>query len=234
MTREEALEKLTEIFSEIEENKNEYELRAKNDEFILQIKIDNDEIICCLKELSWKQYMAIEAFSYREDSDGNYFSGEYEKREILKKVLVWILEPHSGRVEYNDSYGRLLSKIKYEIVDKIYTEYFRYINLDAKEANYIYNSALKYFNGTAQEDKPVLPLIIEVDFMAKGIMTITRDEFSKIPITEFEKIQLILAARADALNLAPQNEEKNKFTLEQSNIMEEMNKYMSTLPKRRN
>lgn len=234
MTKEQALKELIDIFSNIPEENNTYELKANKDEFILKIPINDSYILCCLKELSWKESMEIEAFSYREDNDGNYFSGEYEKREILKKTLSWIYSVDEERVEYNDNYGQLLAKIKYEIIDKIYQEYFRYINIDAKEANYIYNTALKYFNGSTQEDKPVIPLIVEVDYMAKGIVTISRDEFSKLTISEFEKIQLILAARADALKLAPTQPDNNSNNLNVGGLMDNLQQYMQTLPKRAN
>lgn len=86
MTKEQALEKLISIFSNLpEEEYNPYELKANKDEFILKIPMNDSYILCCLKELSWKESMEIEAFSFREDNDGDYFSGEYEKREILKK-----------------------------------------------------------------------------------------------------------------------------------------------------
>ncbi len=234
MTKEQALDKLIEMFSNLPEEHNQYELKANKDEFILKIPINDSYILCCLKELSWKESMEIEAFSFREDNDGDYFSGEYEKREILKKTLVWIYSVDEARVEYNDSYGQLLAKIKYDIIDKIYQEYFRYINIDAKEANYIYNTALKYFNGTAQEDRPVIPLIVEVDYMAKGIVTISRDEFAKLSISEFEKIQLILAARADALKLAPTQIDTSKNNVNVGGIMDNLEQYMQTLPKRAN
>lgn len=70
--------------------------------------------------------------------------------------------------------------------------------------------------------------------MAKGIVTISRDEFSKLSISEFEKIQLILAARADALKLAPTQIDTSKNNVNVGGIMDNLQQYMQTLPKRTN
>jgi hypothetical protein len=70
--------------------------------------------------------------------------------------------------------------------------------------------------------------------MAKGIVTISREEFAKLSISEFEKIQLILAARADALKLAPTQIDANNKNVNVGGIMDNLEQYMKTLPKRTN
>jgi hypothetical protein len=55
-----------------------------------------------------------------------------------------------------------------------------------------------------------------------------------LSISEFEKIQLILAARADALKLAPTQMDTNKNNVNVGGIMDNIEQYMQTLPKRAN
>ena len=143
--------------------------QIEKDQYIFKVKIGDNLAIFCVRDLKWHESLSIEAKSYRIEESDLYFSGEYQRREILKKAIVWV-----------------------------------YTNIDAKEANLIYTSALKYFKGESQNSYPVLPLIIEVDFMLKGVISMSRDEFRTLSSNDLERLQLIMTARADALGLAYQ------------------------------
>ena len=60
----------------------------------------------------------------------------------------------------------------------------------------------------------------------------TRDEFKKMSISDFERLQLIMTARSDAFGLAPQQMMDNQTIPQQSNVSDEMlQQYMSSMPK---
>jgi hypothetical protein len=231
MNREEALERLLNLISSDNQEDN-IPPKAKENEYIIKIELNGNSILFCCEDLTWEEALRIEALSFRKDDDEIYFNGEYEKRELIKKVLKWIYSIDENRIEHNDVYGSLLSKISQPYIESFWSEYYKRITLDAKEANSIYTSALKYFKGETQDGYPVLPLIIEVDYMTKGILTMTRDEFKKMSISDFERLQLIMTARSDAFGLAPQQMMENQNIPQQSNVSDEMlQQYMSSMPK---
>jgi hypothetical protein len=44
----------------------------------------------------------------------------------------------------------------------------------------------------------VPPLIVEIDYMTRGLVSMSKDEFSNLSMKEFETIQLILATKNEA------------------------------------
>ena len=42
------------------------------------------------------------------------------------------------------------------------------------------------------------PLIVEIDYMTRGLVSMSKDEFSNLSMKEFETIQLILATKNEA------------------------------------
>jgi hypothetical protein len=172
------------------------------DQYIFKVKIEDNLAIFCVRDLKWHEAISIEAKSFRVDESDLYFSGEYQRREILKNAIVWVYDLNNEKLKLND--GEILNQLNQDYVDELWSQYFKYTNIDAKEANLIYTSALKYFKGESQNSYPVLPLIIEVDFMLKGVISMSREEFRMLSSNDLERLQLIMTARADALGLAYQ------------------------------
>ena len=179
--------------------------QVDKDQYIFKVKINDDIAIFCCRDLTWVEALDIESNAFKVDQDELYFSGEYERREILKKAIVWVYDLNAEKVLKNEN-GEIITKLSQPFVDELWVQYFKYIGLDAKEANIIYNSALKYFKGESQNGYPVLPMIVEVDYMLKGVISMSRDEFKKMSNNELEKLQLIMTARADAFGLAAQQQ----------------------------
>jgi hypothetical protein len=213
MTHEEALSHMMNMFEQQQEDaqvmnppQEKDELpQVDKDNFIFKVKIKDDIAIFCCRDLTWGEALSIESQAFKVDEEDIYFSGEYERREILKKAIVWVYDLNNEKVLKNEN-GEIITKLTQPFVDELWVQYFKYIGLDAKEANIIYNSALKYFKGESQNGYPVLPMIVEVDYMLKGVISMSREEFKKLSNNELEKLQLIMTARADAFGLAAQQQ----------------------------
>ena len=235
MTHEEALSHMMNMFeqqqedAEVMNSKEEKEQlpQVDKDQYIFKVKINDDIAIFCCRDLSWVEALNIESNAFKVDEDELYFSGEYERREILKKAIVWVYDLNNEKLLKNEN-GEIITKLTQPFVDELWVQYFKYIGLDAKEANIIYNSALKYFKGESQNGYPVLPMIVEVDYMLKGVISMSREEFKKLSNNELEKLQLIMTARADAFGLAAQQQvvTEKKENMD-DNFDEEL---MATLP----
>ncbi len=235
MTHEEALGHMLNMFGQQQEDAQIMNQQEEKDQlpqvdkgqYEFDVKINDDIAIVCSRDLTWEEALNIESSAFKVDEEDLYFSGEYERREILKKAIVWVYDLNAEKVLKNVN-GEIITKITQPFVDELWVQYFKYIGLDAKEANIIYNSALKYFKGESQNGYPVLPMIVEVDYMLKGIISMSRDEFKKLSNNELEKLQLIMTARADAFGLAAQQQvvTEKKESL-QDNFDEEL---IATLP----
>jgi len=235
MTHEEALSHMMNMFGQQQEDAqimNQAEEKDElpqvdKDQYIFKVKLEDDIAIFCCRDLTWGEALDIESKAFKVDEDDLYFSGEYERREILKKAIIWVYDLNNEKLLKNES-GEIITKLTQPFVDELWVQYFKYIGLDAKEANIIYNSALKYFKGESQNGYPVLPMIVEVDYMLKGVISMSRDEFKKLSNNELEKLQLIMTARADAFGLAAQQQvvTEKKENMD-DNFDEEL---MATLP----
>jgi len=235
MTHEEALSHMMNMFGQQQEDAqimNQTEEKDElpqvdKDQYIFKVKLEDDIAIFCCRDLTWGEALDIESKAFKVDEDDLYFSGEYERREILKKAIIWVYDLNNEKLLKNES-GEIITKLTQPFVDELWVQYFKYIGLDAKEANIIYNSALKYFKGESQNGYPVLPMIVEVDYMLKGVISMSRDEFKKLSNNELEKLQLIMTARADAFGLAAQQQvvTEKKENMD-DNFDEEL---MATLP----
>jgi len=177
--------------------------QIEKEQYIFKVKIEENLAIFCVRDLKWHEAISIEAKSFRVEESDLYFSGEYQRREILKSAIVWVYDLNNEKLKLND--GEILNQLNQDYVDELWSQYFKYTNIDAKEANLIYTSALKYFKGESQNSYPVLPLIIEVDFMLKGVISMSREEFRMLSSNDLERLQLIMTARADALGFAYQH-----------------------------
>ena len=149
----------------------------------------------------------FDGYNNRKHRESLSKKSKYEEEEDLDELDI-VADDISEK--FMGSYGIhniTPSKAKNAVVvyvDELWSQYFKYTNIDAKEANLIYTSALKYFKGESQNSYPVLPLIIEVDFMLKGVISMSREEFRTLSSNDLERLQLIMTARADALGLAYQ------------------------------
>ena len=176
-------------------------LRKKKNEFLIKIDWeDEDEIYVAVRELYWHEMLEAETQAFRMKTEEEmYLSGEHERREILKKAILWIAVVPSCEFMSNED-GQILSKLNFDVVEAIWSEYQTYVFLGATEAAALYNAAVKYYNGDSQTNSPVPPMILEVDIMLKfGGMS--RKELRKITATEMEKMQTIFMARSEALGL---------------------------------
>ena len=161
-----------------------------SNKFILENKYE-----VYLKSISWKTLLSIDAKSFNKNSQGIYFSTEIQKREILKYGLEKIKNILTSE-EYCED---LLSILSYDAVEKIWIEYQNILHLTAEEANIIYNSAKKYFNSENNDLYPVLPEVIEMDYILKGIVSLSRTEFNNLSSKEFEIMQLVLSTKNEVL-----------------------------------
>jgi hypothetical protein len=235
MTHEEALSHMMNMFGQQQEdaqimNRTEEKddlPQVDKDQYIFKVKLGDDIAIFCCRDLTWSEALDIESKAFKVDEEDLYFSGEYERREILKKAIIWVYDLNNEKLLKNEN-GEIVTKLTQPFVDELWVQYFKYIGLDAKEANIIYNSALKYFKGESQNGYPVLPMIVEVDYMLKGVISMSREEFKKLSNNELEKLQLIMTARADAFGLAAQQQvvTEKKENMD-DNFDEEL---MATLP----
>jgi len=161
MTHEEAMHQMMGMFqmqqedAEAMQSKDELP-QVENDQYIFKVKIGDDIAIFCVRDLTWSEAMAIETLAFRSEEDELYFAGEYERREVLKKAIVWVYDLNEEKLLKNNSEINILANLSQPFVDK-------------------------------------------------GIISMSRDEFRKMSVTELEKLQLILTARADALGLAHQH-----------------------------
>jgi hypothetical protein len=235
MTHEEALSHMMNMFEQQQEDAQIMNQKEEKDElpqidkdqYIFKVKLEDDIAIFCCRDLTWGEALDIESKAFKVDEEDLYFSGEYERREILKKAIVWVYDFNNEKLLKNEN-GEIITKLTQPFVDELWVQYFKYIGLDAKEANIIYNSALKYFKGESQNGYPVLPMIVEVDYMLKGVISMSREEFKKMSNNELEKLQLIMTARADAFGLAAQQQVvQEKVEKMDDNFDEEL---MATLP----
>jgi hypothetical protein len=167
-------------------------------EFLITLKFNSKPVLFCMRELFWHENQDIETYAFRKNDDELFFSGEFERREILKKAIIWVHQ--SGTTEYNDVKGSMLSKINADVVLELWNKFQEVAVLNAAEASAIYNAAYHYFKGESQTRFPVPSLVIDVDFWLKGVQW-TREDFRKVTAANLERIQLILAGRADALKV---------------------------------
>lgn len=186
MEKNEALEKIISWFESQNsyKNVNDVELKSK------YIFTYNEKYEFHLKCISWKELLDINAKSFAKNTEGNYFNSEKQKRLIISLALEKIVDLDTK--EIHDK--RLIDKLSYEIVEIIWNEYQSVLHLSAEEVSLIYSSAQNYFNGS-EEYYPVLPEILEIDYILKGIVSLSRTEFNSLSNKEFEVMQLIIAVK---------------------------------------
>jgi hypothetical protein len=176
-------------------------LKKKKNQFLIKIDWEEDETIYVgVRELLWHEMLQAETLAFRiKTEDEMYLAGEHERREILKKAILWVATIPSCEIMHNES-GQILSHLNFDVVEAIWSQYQTYIFLGATEAAALYNAAVKYYTGDSQTNSPVPPMVLEVDLMLK-FGGFSRKELRKITATEMERMQTIFMARAEALGL---------------------------------
>lgn len=135
---------------------------------------------------------------FRKKDNVVYQNSEFEKREILSLALLRAYDTQNN-VDFLPEFEKgLLTQLDYSIVEKLWVEYQNFLYLSADEANFYYVATKKYFNPNDTETFPVPPLIVEIDYMTRGLVNMSKNEFSNLSMKEFETIQLILATKNEA------------------------------------
>jgi len=171
-----------------------YEKNKSNKVHIINI----DSVKFIVREITWKEGLLIDAKSFRKKDNIIYQNTEFEKREILNLAILRAYD-ETNNVDYMPEFEiSLLEKLDYQIVEKLWVEYQNYLYLNADEANFYYVATKKYYNPNDTETYPVPPLVVEIDYMTRGLVSMSKDEFSNLSMKEFETIQLILATKNEA------------------------------------
>jgi hypothetical protein len=153
--------------------------------------INIDSVKFIVREITWKEGLLIDAKSFRKKDNIVYQNTEFEKREILSLAILRAYDSVT-ETDYNSDFEiPLIQKLDYTIIEKLWVEYQNYLYLNADEAK-------KYYNPNDTETYPVPPLIVEIDYMTRGLVSMSKDEFSNLSMKEFETIQLILATKNEA------------------------------------
>ena len=160
--------------------------------------INISQIKFIVKEISWKEGLLIDAKSFRKKDNVVYQNTEFEKREILSIAILCAYDTESSQIYLAEFEKSLIDLIDHTIIEKLWVEYQKYLYLSADEANFYYIAAKKYFNPNDSETYPVPPIVVEIDYMLRGLVSFGRDEFANISMKEFETMQLILATKNES------------------------------------
>ena len=160
--------------------------------------IDIDNVKFIVREITWKEGLLIDAKSFRKKDNIVYQNSEFEKREILNLAILRAFDTTSNMDYIPDFDVSLLEKLDYTTVEKLWVEYQNFLYLNADEANFYYVATKKYYNPNDTETYPVPPLVVEIDYMTRGLVSMSKEEFSNLSMKEFETIQLIIATKNEA------------------------------------
>ena len=185
MTKDEAVSKIEDYLKRGLQSEVDSSLDFLDD-CLHTVKVEDFRFV--LRELTWKEAVIIDAMSFKKKSDELYFSSESEKKLILSNALVSILQKDEVK-EYT------FSDFDYGTVEKVWVEYQKFLHLSNSETNFLYQVVKKYFTTEQSEVYPVHPFVIEIDYMLKGIVSLSKAEFAKFTIKQFEALQLILSVK---------------------------------------
>ena len=76
--------------------------QIEKEQYIFKVKIQDNLAIFCVRDLKWHEAISIEAKSFRVEESDLYFSGEYQRREILKNAIVWVYDLNNEKLKLND------------------------------------------------------------------------------------------------------------------------------------
>jgi len=174
---------------------NFYDYYTENKDKLHLHIINIDDVDILVREITWKEGLLIDAKSFRKKDDIVYQNSEFEKREILKLCLLRAYDKSTSE-EYISSYLEpLIDRIDHITIEKVWVEYQQHLYLNADEANFYYLASKKYFDPNSSETYPVPPVVVEIDYMTRGLVSLNKNEFDSLTMKEFETIQLILAIK---------------------------------------
>ena len=168
-----------------------YEKNKSNKVHIINI----DSVKFIIREITWKEGLLIDAKSFRKKDNIIYQNSEFEKREILNIAILRAYDTDTQKDYIPEFESSLIHAIDHKTIEKLWVEYQNYLYLNADEANFYQIATKKYYNPNDTETYPVPPLIVEIDYMTRGLVSMSKDEFSRLSLKEFETIQLILATK---------------------------------------
>ena len=142
--------------------------------------------------------MLIDAKSFRKKDNIVYQNSEFEKREILNLAILRAYDTSTQTDYYSDFETPLIQQIDHSVIEKLWVEYQNFLYLNADEANFYYVATKKYYNPNDVDTFPVPPLVVELDYMTRGLVSMNKEEFSNLSMKEFETIQLIIATKNEA------------------------------------
>ena len=151
-----------------------------------------------IKEITWKDGLLIDTKSFRKKDNIVYQNTEFEKREILNIAILGAFDTQDSKMYYPEFENSLIDLLDHTIVEKLWVEYQKHLYLSADEANFYYIAAKKYFNPNDHETYPVPPIVVEIDYMLRGLVSFSKEEFSNLSMKEFETMQLILATKNES------------------------------------
>jgi len=160
--------------------------------------INIDSVKFIVREITWREGLMIDAKSFRKKDNIVYQNSEFEKREILNIAILRAYDTNTNTDFRPDFETSLIHSIDHRTIEKLWVEYQNYLYLNADEANFYYIATKKYYNPSDTETYPVPPLVVEIDYMTRGLVSMNKDEFSNLSMKEFETIQLILATKNEA------------------------------------
>jgi len=174
---------------------NFYDYYIENKDKLHLHIINIDDVDILVREITWKEGLLIDAKSFRKKDDIVYQNSEFEKREILKLCLLRAYDKLTNE-EYVSTYLEpLIDIIDHTTLEKVWVEYQQHLYLNADEANFYYLASKKYFDPNSNETYPVPPVVVEIDYMTRGLVSLNKNEFDSLTMKEFETIQLILAIK---------------------------------------
>jgi hypothetical protein len=185
MTKEEAVSKIEDYLKKSKQSVTGDSLDFLDD-LLHTITIENYSFI--MRELTWKEAVIYDAMSFKKKSDDLYFSSESEKKLILSNALISVISDDKKK-------DLTFSDFDYGTVETVWAEYQKYLHLSNAETNFLYQSTKKYFSTEESEVFPVHPFIIEIDYMLKGVVSLSKSEFANFTIKQFEALQLILSIK---------------------------------------
>lgn len=160
--------------------------------------INISDVQFIVREITWKEGLLIDAKSFRKKDNVVYQNTEFEKREILNICILAAYDTKENNVFYPDINKSIIDLVDHTCVEKLWVEYQKYLYLSADEANFYYVASKKYFNPNDNETYPVPPILVEMDYMLRGLVSFGRDEFANLTMKEFETMQLILATKNES------------------------------------
>lgn len=155
-------------------------------EFLLQVPYEGENCIVCAREPSWREAARIEMYAFRKHDDGReYFSGEYERRELMSMAIEWVADSAAQSVHEVKS----LSELSYDFGEALWAALSRELFVQFEEAKALSSSARRFFAG--EIGGPVHPFILDVDGVTKGMLSFSMAEWSAMSMSDFERYQIV-------------------------------------------